>query len=236
MPENWPDDGRIGKEIDWSLVVPSITRPVGEPPALEVLDELEDDDMEGFSFNLRDESMSTTLPHLEFRLWYLDLICEILPLDLYNDWVKKTLENAKEVENQEKVDFYEGLVEALKVNLRDLDKEFNQYIRLSNALGMGTPMSDLPSPSDTDNDVSDEIDEVETSEAESTLSRPASNNDTSAHSNAEAVKAINPHSSLIVPAAAGAPPHSSRTNRHPAGIFTTIADKLCCHSGELEDD
>lgn len=43
MADNRPDDGRIGKEIDWSLVIPSITRPVWEPPALEILDWFEEE-------------------------------------------------------------------------------------------------------------------------------------------------------------------------------------------------
>ena len=80
-----PDDGRIGKEIDWSLVIPSITRPVWEPPALEVLDLLEeiagDEDVDFFNFN--NEELKREFPDPEVRLGVFDLVCEMDPLGVY---------------------------------------------------------------------------------------------------------------------------------------------------------
>lgn len=42
MTNEMPNDGRIGKEIDWAFVIRSTTRPVWESHALGVLDRFEE--------------------------------------------------------------------------------------------------------------------------------------------------------------------------------------------------
>lgn len=91
MAADRSNDGRIGKQIDWSLVISSITRPV-EPPALEVLDYFEEEEGSKFSFNLRDEveTIWAEIPDPDLRLRYLDAVCEIAPLLMYIGWTKQT--------------------------------------------------------------------------------------------------------------------------------------------------
>ena len=126
-----PDDGRIGKEIDWSLVVPSIKRPVHEPPALEVLDFF--DDCKDFSFNVASDRMKNAIPDIEARLLHMDLLSEILPLDKYFDWAKETHWHAKASGNKEKAYYYIGLMEALKFEQDELDKEDRKSTRLNSS-------------------------------------------------------------------------------------------------------
>lgn len=59
------DDCGIGKEIDWSLFIPPITRPVWEPPALEVLDEFEELFEDEANFNLRGDTWKAEYPDEE---------------------------------------------------------------------------------------------------------------------------------------------------------------------------
>lgn len=83
MAQNAPDDGRIGKEIDWSLVVTSITRAVWEPPALEVLDLFDDDDTSPL-LNINQYENKAGIPdHLRLRI--VDICCEVAPLAAYWD-------------------------------------------------------------------------------------------------------------------------------------------------------
>lgn len=66
MAANRSDDGRTGKEIGWSSVIPSITRLVWEPPALEILDAFKDD--EHFTFDLNNDKMKAEYSGREGRL------------------------------------------------------------------------------------------------------------------------------------------------------------------------
>lgn len=113
------------------------------------------------------------------------------------DWVKKTLGTAKEVGNQEKVRFYEGLLKAVKIDVHDVKRESNQWIREMNALELQTPISEISGLSATEDGESDQNNGVEASETKSPPPWPSNNQDTSAHIKAEASTTTNPHPSQI---------------------------------------
>ena len=72
-----PDDTRIGKSINWSLVILSITRPTSKPPALEVLDFFEMLMEDRYlSFKMSSESMKAAFYDPDIRLRFVNLMCE----------------------------------------------------------------------------------------------------------------------------------------------------------------
>lgn len=171
MTDTGPNDGRIGKEIDWSLVVPSITSRTWEPPALEVLDEWEDE--EDYNFNLQSDEMKSKFPNIELHLQLVDLMCEIAPLGKYLDWAGGTLKTAREAGDLLKVSFQEGLIKALEVEAAEVYKEMRA---IWNAAGLGTPMSDPRGDTDGANN------EAETLSLASSNSYQTAQDDVSTHS------------------------------------------------------
>lgn len=91
---------------------------------MEVLDSFEG--LREFSFNLCDEALWTNYPGLELRLRYLDILCEISPVAAYKTWVVGTLQTAKEVDDQGKIDFYKELLQNLYLEFREVYEEFIQ--------------------------------------------------------------------------------------------------------------
>ena len=134
--EKRPDDGRIGKEIDWSLVIPAITRPTWEPPALKVLDFFETLD-EFFNFDLSRNAMKDVWPDLNVRTRMVDMMSECHPLQTYHAWVEETKNAAEKVSDEGKVEFYKGLGEAV---MRDWKDAFKETITLINANLPGTQL------------------------------------------------------------------------------------------------
>ena len=139
--EKHPDDGRIGKKIDWSLVIPSITRPTWEPPALEVLDFFETLD-EFFDFDLSSDTMKAAWPEADVRTRMVDMMSECHPLRTYHAWVEETKKAAEEVGDEEKVEFYRRLAVAV---MRDWKDAFKETIPLINANWPGTPIQEWES-------------------------------------------------------------------------------------------
>lgn len=175
MVPNPPNDGRIGKEIDWSLVIPSITRPTWEPPALEVLDFFETI-FEFSGFNINSDKMKTAWPDPEVRTRLVDLMCECHSLRTYHAWVVATQGTAKEVGDGQKKEFYEGLAAAVMVDWVDVYKE---TIPLVNANFPGTPISELQSEREDDEGGGDDDYKYDSS---STTSYVTAKDDISAHS------------------------------------------------------
>lgn len=136
-----PDDGRIGKSIDWSLVIPSIIRPVWEPPALEVLDRFEEANAE-FSLNLKHSKFKIEILDDEARLQLLDLLYEVVPLNVFGKWAKESRGTAREVGDQRKVEFYESLLEALTFDVKEV---YNELVCYNNSYDVGRPMPSIHS-------------------------------------------------------------------------------------------
>lgn len=100
-----------GKDIDWTKAAPSITRPVWELPALEILDWLEnmlDDDWNG----------SKDYSGPEFTQ-LIELHGELAALFTYGDWAIKTKEEAESIGNEAKFKFYEGLLQEVFGDKKD---------------------------------------------------------------------------------------------------------------------
>lgn len=115
-----------GVEIDQSKVIPSITRPVWEPPALDVLDICEtkewEDNLDGKILRVPDIAIRTQLEDIEI---------EFEVREEYRHWVKATGKDAIVCGDKEKERFYEGLLKALRDDcleddavLTPLTKEF----------------------------------------------------------------------------------------------------------------
>lgn len=116
------DDGlgklERGKEIDWEKVIPSISRPVWEPPALEVLDAFE---------HMPIDEIKRAIPDPAARSRFLDLYGELTTLTTYLGWACSTCLAAIEVSDQEKMSYYLGLVETVKAELKDVYIEWRAF-------------------------------------------------------------------------------------------------------------
>lgn len=119
MAEDRTNGGKIGKEIEWSLVIPSITRPTWEPHALEVLNFLETEDGSMFDFRSENNSMKDEMPDLEARVKFVDAACEMVPLERLYKWATETLKAARALEDQQKTSFYEGLAAEAWIDYRE---------------------------------------------------------------------------------------------------------------------
>lgn len=119
----------IGNETDWSLIISSTIPLVLEPPGLEVLDSFEEDD--NFNFNLESDEMTAEFADVAVSTRLLNLLCEIAVIEPYSEWVEETMKAGKEA--AEKIDFYEGIMEALTVDEKVVYREF---ISLVNANGL----------------------------------------------------------------------------------------------------
>lgn len=180
MPTNPPDDGRIGKQIDWSLVIPSVTRPVWEPPALEVLDPFD----ATFVFDLSSDKMKSIIPNTEVRMHIVDLACEIMPLFKYGKWVEETLEEARRIGDSERVGWYEGLLEEVNVQFKGV---YREIMEVWNGQRLGRTMADPWPECKVEDDVEvgiegagrigDADEDVETQSVSSTTSYATANNE-----------------------------------------------------------
>lgn len=133
MAKKIVNDGRIGKEINWSLVIPSITRPVWEPPALEVLDRFEEflehaDHQD--SLNLNNPWLISEFPDVGLRCRYVDVVCEGVALSRHLKWAEETHTAAMTAGDQKKMAFYKGLVEALRFEESQLFDEHTSVWQL----------------------------------------------------------------------------------------------------------
>ena len=112
-----------GKDIDPTLVIPSITRPVWEPPALEVLDIFETK----FWERMEEEILAKAMPNITIRTEALDHHRLLLVISRYAIWARHTGKNAIEIVDEEKEVFYEGLLHEL---LREYAEETWGYFTL----------------------------------------------------------------------------------------------------------
>lgn len=115
-----PDDDGLerGKEIDWSKVIPSITRPVWEPPALEVLDAFE---------HMAIDEITRAIPNPTARSQFLDLYGELTTLTTYLQWAIGTWLAAVELKNYEKMSYYMRLIETAKAEMKDVYIEWKAF-------------------------------------------------------------------------------------------------------------
>lgn len=104
-----------GLPIDPSHVISSLSRPVYEPPALEVLDMFESKEWED-----EIEAWEKSIPDVEVRTRYVDLMMELATGVRYGEWVVSTGKEAIERGDGEREGFYEGLLENLKVEVRNI--------------------------------------------------------------------------------------------------------------------
>lgn len=141
-----PDDGRIGKPVDWSLVIPSITRPISEAPALEVLDFFEILMEDGyFSFNMSSESMKAAFPDPDIRLRFVDLMCECNSLQRYQNWAWSTIKEAERRGDERRVRFYTSLEKEIKW---DWEAVWKEAVPVYNAILPGSPFEEWKSDVD----------------------------------------------------------------------------------------
>lgn len=84
VTEEIPDDGRVGKKIHPSLVIPPITRPMLEPRALEVLDVFEGSCT--LHFNPNSDAMKRKIPDIKYRSQYVDIDGERLANTRHIEW------------------------------------------------------------------------------------------------------------------------------------------------------
>lgn len=122
--EKWPTKAILGTRqlkpgyglpINPSQVISSLSRPVYEPPALEVLDMFESKEWED-----EIEAWEKSIPDIEVRTRYVDLMMELATAVRYGEWVVQTGKKAIAMEDGEREIYYEGLLEALKVEVKDI--------------------------------------------------------------------------------------------------------------------
>ena len=104
-----------GLPINPSHVISSLSRPVYEPPALEVLDMFESKEWED-----EIEAWEKSIPDVEVRTRYVDLMMELATGVRYGEWVVSTGKEAIEKMDREREAFYEKLLESLKVEVRHI--------------------------------------------------------------------------------------------------------------------
>lgn len=123
---------------------------------------------------------------LAVRLRLLDLACEIAPLERYDEWVRETLQAAREVGDQQKIAYYERLLVAVEVDMKKVVKEM---IPIWNASELGTPLSALSSDDKTEEGAANSGDNAETLSLSSTTSyiTARSDDDHLTHNNEDVV-------------------------------------------------
>lgn len=104
-----------GLPINPSHVISSLSRPVYEPPALEVLDMFESKEWED-----EIEAWEKSIPDVEVRTRYVDLMMELATGVRYGEWVVQTGKEAIERGDGEREGFYEGLLRELKQEVREI--------------------------------------------------------------------------------------------------------------------
>ena len=104
-----------GLPINPSHVISSLSRPIYEPPALEVLDMFESKEWEDEL-----EAWEKSIPDVEVRTRYVDLMMELATAVRYGEWVVGTGKEAIERGDGEREGYYEGLFGELKQEVREI--------------------------------------------------------------------------------------------------------------------
>lgn len=113
-----------GVEIDPAKVIPSLTRPVWEPPALEVLDMFESKEWENEM-----EAWEKSIPDVTVRTGYVDLMMELATIIRYGEWILETGMAAIELGHLKKESYYQGLLDALKTEVREILRDIKSMER-----------------------------------------------------------------------------------------------------------
>lgn len=100
-----------GIDIDPMNVIPSIYRPISEPPALEIFDAFETKDWEDHQ-----EKLEKAITNIVLRTELLDLHKESIVLGRYTGWVKRTGKDAIAAGDEKKEAFYPQLLQELRID------------------------------------------------------------------------------------------------------------------------